>query len=201
VIIKPMIGGWEVPAIESIQAIESRRIARLPVPGLLGDLQQDLGTSSLAVEIVGSLHGDEARDTFLEEIRATFRAGEPVTFVADITTATELEMVMIETIEVTEVNEWSDGFRYHIVLREYVEPPPPPGLLDDLGTDLLDDLLDAALGALDGLELPDLLGAVPSLGDPVAPILPVLDGVEAAVSAIPDALGDLLSTLSPSEDP
>ena len=195
-----MIGGWEVPAIESIQAIESRRIARLPVPGLLGDLQQDLGTSSLAVEIIGSLHGDEARDTFLEEIRAKFRAGEPVSFVADITTATELETVMIETIEVTEVNEWADSFRYHIVLREDVEPPPPPGLLDDLGTDLLDDLLDAALGALDGLELPDLLGAVPSLGDPVAPILPVLDGVEAAVSAIPDALGDLLSTLSP-EDP
>lgn len=196
-----MIGGWELPAIESIQAIESRRIARLPVPGLHGDLQQDLGASSLAVEIIGSLHGDEARDAFLEEIRATFRAGEPVSFVADITTATELETVMIETIEVTEVNEWSDSFRYHVVLREYVEPPPPPGLLDDLDTGLLDDLQDAALGALDGLELPDLLGAVPSLGDPVAPILPVLDGVEAAVGAIPDALGDLLSTLTDPGDP
>ena len=190
-----MIDGWEVPAIETIQSLEARRIARIPVPGLMGDLQQDLGASSAAVEIAGSLHGDDARDSFLEALRERHRAGEPVTFVADITTATELEEVMIEALEVQEVNEWSDSFRYRIVLREYVEPPPPPGLLDDLGGDFLDDLAGLADLALDGLELPGLLGAVPSLGDPVAPILPILDGVEAAVASLPNALEELAGTL------
>ncbi|MEM9519490.1 MAG: hypothetical protein AAGA37_09225 [Actinomycetota bacterium] len=194
-IIRPMLDDWEVPAIQSIRAVESRRIARLPVPGLDGDLQQDLGRASLAVEIIGSLHGDNARDTFLEDLQQRFRAGTPVTFVADITTATELEEVVIEHFSVEEVNDGADGFRYHVVIREYVEPPPPPGLLDSLDGDFLDDIAGLADLALAGLELPNLLGSVPSLGDPVAPILPVLDGVEAAVSAVPEGLNAVAEVL------
>ena len=57
-IVRPVIGEWEVPRIERIQTLEGRRIARLPVPGLLGDIQQDLGAASLTVELSGSLHGD-----------------------------------------------------------------------------------------------------------------------------------------------
>lgn len=186
-----MIGEWEVPRIEAIRSVERRRVARLAVPGLMGDLQQDLGTDSLAVEIVGSLHGDESRDGMLDSIREAFRAGEPLSFVADITTATELEEVIVETLEVSEVNDGADGFRYRIVLREYVEPPPPPAPFDDLGLDLLDELdLLAALG-LDGLELPNLLGAIPDVADPVAPVLGALDGVAAAVAPVDGLLDGL----------
>jgi len=64
-LVRPMIGGWEPPRIERIASAESRRLAVLPVPGLSGDLHQDLGRGALAVEIVGSLAGDEARDEFL----------------------------------------------------------------------------------------------------------------------------------------
>jgi hypothetical protein len=190
-IVRPVIGGWAVPRIERIETRERRRLARLPVPGLLGDLQQDLGAESLAVEIVGSLQGDEARDDFLESVREQFRAGEPVSFVADITTATELDQVLIEALELEEANEAAGSFRYRIVLREYVEPPEPPAPLDDLGSELgleLDDL--AALG-LDGLKLPDLLGDIPSLGDPVAPVQPALEGVKAATDRIPALLDGL----------
>ncbi|HEV8249642.1 MAG TPA: hypothetical protein VGQ15_06680 [Gaiellaceae bacterium] len=190
-IVRPVIGGWEVPRIERIESRERRRLARLPVPGLLGDLQQDLGAESLAAEISGSLQGDEARDDFLNSVREKFRAGEPVSFVADITTATELDQVLIEELEVEEVNEAAGSFRYRIVLREYVEPPEPPAPIDDLGLDLgleLDDL--AALG-LDGLKLPDILGDIPALGDPVAPLQPALEGVSAATSQIPSLLDGL----------
>jgi len=186
-----MIGDWEIPRIERIATAEQRRLARIPVPGLMGDLQQDLGTASLAVEIVGSLQGDEARDQFLDDLRTRFRAGDPVTFVADITTATELEEVMIEALDVEETNEAAGGFRYRIVLREYVEPPEPPAPLDDLGADLGADLdLLADLG-LDGLELPGLLGAVPDVADPTPPLQPALDAVRSAVAPLDGLLGDL----------
>jgi hypothetical protein len=186
-----MIGEWEVNGIESIRALERRRIARLPVPGLLGDLQQDLGTSSLLVEIAGSLHGDTARDEMLEEIRSRFRAGEPVTFVADITTATELEEVVIEELEVSEVNEAADGFRYRVVLREYVEPPPPPAPFEDLGLDLLGELdLLSSLG-LDGLELPGLLASIPEIADPVEPVMGALDGLEESLQPLSGVLDGL----------
>lgn len=183
-VIRPMIGSWEVPRIESIRTVESRRLARIPVPGLLGDLHQDLGSAGLAVEISGSLHGDEARDDLLGEVRDMFRAGDPVAFVADIVAGAELEQVMIEELELEEVNQSAGGFRYRIVVREHVEPPEPPSALDDLGADLAPELGDLADLGLDGLALPDLLGAVPDLADPVAPILPALDSVEEATGGI-----------------
>jgi hypothetical protein len=191
VIVRPVIGGWEVPRIERIESRERRRLARLPVPGLLGDIQQDLGAFSLAVEIVGSLQGDEARDDFLNAVREQFRAGDPVSFVADITTATELDQVLIEELEVEEVNEWAGSFRYRIVLREYVEPPEPPAPLDDLGLDLGLELDDLASLGLDGLGLPDLLGDIPDLADPVAPLQPALEGVKAATAQVPQLLDGL----------
>jgi hypothetical protein len=191
VIVRPIIDGWEVPRIERIESRERRRLARLAVPGLLGDLQQDLGAGSLAVEIRGSLQGDEARDDFLTSVREKFRAGDPVSFVADITTATELDQVLIEELVVEEVNQAAGSFSYRVVLREYVEPPEPPSPIDDLGSDLGLELDDLASLGLDGLKLPDLLGDIPSLGDPVAPVQPALEGVKAATEQIPALLDGL----------
>lgn len=190
-IVRPMIGEWEVPRIERIQTLESRRLARLSVPGLIGDLHQDLGRHSLVVEIAGSLHSDEERDQFLDSVRGPFNTGDPVAFVADITTATELEQVLIEHLDVVEVNDHADSFRYTIHLRQYVEPPEPPSPIDDLGAELgleLDAL--AALGDL-GLELPNMLGDIPSIGDPTPPLREAMDGVEAAVAPLGDLLGEL----------
>lgn len=187
-IVRPVIGEWQVPSIERIQTLEERRIARLPVPGLLGDIQQDLGAASLTVEISGSLHGDEARDDFLQKLRDAFRAGDPVSFAADITTASELDRVLVDELELEEVNDSADGFRYRIVLREYVEPPAPPPPVDDLGLDLGADLDDLASLGLDGLNLPDLLGGVPDVANPVPPLQGALAAVRSATSQVPGAL-------------
>jgi hypothetical protein len=186
-----MIGEWEVPRIERVGTVEGRRLARLSVPGLTGDLHHDLGRHSLTVEISGSLHGDEERDAFLDKVRTPFNAGEPLAFVADITSATELEQVLIEGLELQESNDSADSFRYVIRLRQYVEPPEPPPPIDDLGLELGPELdLLADLG-LDGLELPGLLGDVPTIGDPTPPLKAALDGVKDAVAPLNDALAGL----------
>jgi hypothetical protein len=194
-IIRPMIGAWEPPSIERVDVLEERRLARLPIPGLMGDLHQDLGTSSLTVAITGSLQGDEARSGFLAELRGAYLAGGPVSFVADITESSELEQVLIVRFDLTEANDWGDEFHYRIVLREYVEPPEPPGLLEDLGADLLGDLTDLAGSLLDALDLAGLLGTVPDLADPTAPLQPALDGIRDAVAGVPDLLGGLRDAL------
>jgi hypothetical protein len=192
-IVRPVIGEWQVPSIERIQTLEERRIARLPVPGLLGDIQQDLGAASLTVEIAGSLHGDEARDDFLQKLRDAFRAGDPVSFAADITNASELDRVLVDELELEEVNDSADGFRYRIVLREYVEPPAPPPPADDLGLDLGADLDGLASLGLDGLNLPDLLGGVPDIANPVPPLQGALSAVQSATAQVPDALQSFAS--------
>ena len=175
-LVRPMIGSWEVSRIEAISTHEARRLAVLPVPGLSGDLHQDLGRGALAVEISGSLLGDEARDEFLKELREKFLAGEPVDFVADIVGESELERVLIESFELEESAALADTFRYRIILREYTEPPAPPGLGDDFGVDAALDL-DAALG-LDLLDLPGLLGDVPQIGDLLSPIKPAAENLK-----------------------
>jgi hypothetical protein len=197
-----MIGSWEVPRIERVRAFEARRLGTLPVPGLEGDLHQDLGKGALAVEIAGSLSTDEARDTFLEELRDKFYAAEPVDFVADIVHEAQLEQVLIEAFEVEEVAQSADTFRYRLVLKEYTEPPPPPGLglpgldvpgLEDFDVPGLD--LDVDLG-LDLLDLPNLLGSVPAVGDLLSPVSEAAEGLKQTLQQAGTVLTPLRSLLS-----
>lgn len=190
-LIRPMIGRWEVPHIEAIASREARRLAVLPVPGLSGDLHQDLGREALEVELHGSLSGDQARDDFLKELRSQFLAGDPVDFVADIVNESELEQVLITAFELQESADRPEEFRYRLVLREYTEPPEPPGLGEGFGLEV-DDLLDLDVDlGLDLLDLPGLLVDVPQVGDLLSP-------VESAAQGLKDTLasaGELLSPL------
>lgn len=191
-LLHPMIGSWEVPRIEHIATTEMRRLAVLPVPGLHGDLHQDLGRGALAVQISGSLFGDEARDAFLKELRGQFLAGEPVDFIADITKESELERVLIVSLALDEQSESADVFRYSIALREYTEPPEPPGLGSDFGLDVDADLgLEVDLG-LDLLDLPGLIVDLPQVGDLLAPLKPAAEKLKSAVSGA----GTVLQPLS-----
>ena len=192
-ILKPMVGSWEVPRIERIRSREARRLGVMPVPGLSGDLAQDLGKGALVVEIEGSLSGDEARDAFLEELRGKFYAAAPVPFVADIVHEAELEQVLIESFEVGESADFPDTFFYRLALREYTEPPEPLGFAPDFGLDV-DGLLDLDVGlGLDLLDLPSLLGEVPQVGDLLAP-------VQEGANRLRETLGSAGELLNPLRD-
>lgn len=187
----PIIAEWEPPRIEALNAVETRRLARMSVPGLSGELQQDMGRGAMGVQITGSLTGDEARDEFLKTLRERFYAGEPVDFVSDILEEAELEQVLIERFDMAERNDSPGVFSYSIILREYTEPPEPPDLGFDLGADL--DLgLDIDLG-LDLLDLPGLLGDLPEIG-------PLLEPVAEGAQALSDALGGAAEALGPLSD-
>ena len=193
-LLRPMIGSWEVPRIKRISTTEERRLAVLPVPGLSGDLHQDLGRGALVVQISGSLWGDEARDAFLKELREKFLAGEAVDFIADITNESGLERVLIVSLSLVEQANEADVFHYQIAMREYTEPPEPPGPQSDFGLDVDADLgLDVSLG-LDLLDLPGFLGDVPQVGDLLAPLKPAAADLKSAVSKAGDVL-DPLKTL------
>lgn len=189
-LVKPMIGGWEIPRISNIQSQESRRLLRMPVPGLSGDLHQDLGRGALVVDISGSLYGDESRDIFLtDNVRKAFLEGEPVDFVADIVNESELEQVIIESLTLEENADNPGQFFYLIRLREYTEPPEPP--TNNFGLEAPDLGLDIDLG-LDLLDLPGLLAPLPNITDALQPIEP-------AAQALKDALGGASELFSPLE--
>jgi len=189
---KPLLGDWEVPNIGTIETLERRELAELEVPGRVGSLFQDLNAAPTRIAIRGSLFGDEKRDEFLGKVRERFRAGEPVTFVADIITATEVQYVLIETMHFAESGELPDETSYFLVLRESPPPPPPPDPLGGLDAGLLDaagDLLDTVTGALDAL---DALANLPELQDPTPPLEGVIDGVSSAL----EGLGGVTTAIS-----
>ncbi len=191
---KPVLDSWEIPSISSISSHEQRKFVELPVPGKTGSLYQDTNTAPTRILIRGSLYGDDKRNDFLQEVRGKFQAGTPVTFVADITTATTVQYVIIETLDFSESGLLPDQTTYTIVLRESPPPPPPPNPLGGLDTGLLDQaqgLVDSVTGALDVI---DTLGSVPDIGDPTAPLQGTLDGVRSALdglSGIASSLGEL----------
>lgn len=185
--VKPVLGDWEIPRIASIQTLERRSLVELPVPGRVGSLYQDLNSVPARIVIEGSLYGDEARDEFLEKLRGSFYAGEPVTFVGDIVTATEVQYVVVETLRFQESGTRPDQTDYYIVLKESPPPPPPPDPLGGLDLGLLDQaagFLDTITGALDAI---DALGSLPELQDPTAPLGGTLDGVRSTLSGLAEA--------------
>ncbi|MGD1855304.1 MAG: hypothetical protein ACFB2W_13755 [Leptolyngbyaceae cyanobacterium] len=187
---KPVLGDWEIPRITSIQTLEHRAYAELPVPGRSGSLFQDLNQVPTRVAIQGSLFGLESQNQFLDDLRSQFQAGEPVTFVADILTATDVQYVLIETLELVENNQHPDQRDYLILLKES-PPPPPPNPLGGLDTGLLDQaagFLDTVTGALDAI---DGLGNIPNLSDPTPQLTPALDGVNAATAGLEADLAPL----------
>ena len=193
--IKPMLGDFSLNGIEYIESSESRALVEHRVPGLEGNYFQDMGTVPNKITIVGTKHGDEARDTFLEGIREIFNQGEPTTFVADINTATDITEVVIEDLEVAEIGGSPDSFRYMIKLRKYVEPPEPPAT-EGLDTGILDD----AQNLVDALDVLDALGSIPNLGDPTPPLRQALDGVAAATTGMDTIVNDLRNLFGDSSE-
>lgn len=186
--VKPVLGDWEIPHIEAIESLENRSFVELAIPGRVGSLFQDMNAAPIRIGIRGSLFGDEPRNEFLETLREKFNAGEPVTFVADIATATEIQYVIIETMQMNENAIRPDQLDYFFVLKESPPPPPPPGALGDLDTDLLGevgdftDMITGALGAIDG---------IPNLSDPTGPLSDTLSGVSETIGGLASISGDL----------
>jgi hypothetical protein len=194
--VKPVLGDWEIPHIEAIQSLENRLFVELEIPGRAGSLFQDMNASPIHIAVWGSIFGDETRNDFLETLREKFNSGEPVTFVADIITATEIQYVIIETMRMTESAARPDQMDYFFVLKESPPPPPPPGALADLDTGLLDeagdftDMLTGALGAID---------SIPDISNPTAPLSDTLSGVSEAISGLAFISGDMDALFGESE--
>lgn len=191
----PMLGDYELPRVTRLETLEKRDFAELPIPGRAGNLFHDLDRQSARLLVEGSLFGDEPGQGFLEEIRGRYLEGEPLTFVSDIVTGTEIQYVLIEQLHVQAAASHPDQIDYALWLVESPPTPPPGDLLGDIDAGLLDQaagMLDTATGALDAL---DALGSVPELSDPTVPLGGMLDEVGGALAGLDEIAGALQGLL------
>lgn len=119
----PMLAEIELKTIQEISTTEGRALAKHKIPGMDGYVFQNLGRKPTKVMFSGILYGEKAKED-LEKLWTKFKAGEPVSFVADITTTTDISQVLIEDLKMNEVAGKPDQFRYSAVLRECPSPPP-----------------------------------------------------------------------------
>src|SRR4051812_14162174 len=212
----PMIDDLELKAVQWIRQQTEQGFAEQRVVGLEGTVHQRLGRRSHRVMLAGALLPETAVDD-LKALQEKASAGEEVTFASDITTALEVEHMVVESFTAEQVVGAASQYTYAIVLAESPPLPPPaelspfgglgdfglgdlgfdPGALDDLLGDVLDqagalsDGLDAALDAVDAISSLAALANL-DLGDLSNPLRPISDKV-GELGAIGQSAADLIA--------
>jgi len=214
----PMVDDIALNAVQLIRQETHQDYVEQRIAGLDGTLHAQLGRRSHRVVLRGLLVGETAADD-LHSLQDKSRAGDQVSFTADITTALEIEKMVIESFAAEQEVGRDGQFRYAMVLAE--DPPLPPpaelsafGGLDDFGVGdlgfdgvqgLLDDvagqagaLTDALDGAMDAVgALGDLAGLADlgDVGNPLQPLSEQLSSLGNVGPAVSSALGPLSDLL------
>jgi hypothetical protein len=216
----PLLGDISLEYVQQVEHALDTGFAATRIPGLEGDLQQRAGRPSHVVRIAGLLVGEGAREA-LGTLQTAAQRGDELTFAADITSALDLERVVIRAFHAREAAGTPNRIVYAMELVESPPLPPPAqvsgfgGLdgfgLDDLGLDpnVLGDLqnladevagaVDQALGAIEALEALASLAASGGLdfGGVLAPLDGAASGVQTIASDFQQAtraLGGLFSS-------
>ncbi|MDW4498763.1 hypothetical protein R5H30_12275 [Sulfitobacter sp. D35] len=185
--VTPMLGDWEIPRISMMRTQEHRKLQEHRIPGRAGSLFQDLGTDPTEIQIAGSVFQEEERTGFLEDARQRFADAEPMTFVADIVAATEIQYVLIESLVVEEHAARPEELAYRMVLRESPPPPPPNDPFGALDSDLLDQAAGFVDGVTDALDAVAALGDIPDFSDPSS----LVGGATDEATALLDGIGSI----------
>jgi len=212
----PMIDDIELRAVQWIRQESDNDFAAQRIVGLDGTHHQRLGRRSHRVHIAGRLLPDSAADD-LQALQEKVAAGAEVGFTADISSALEIQKMLIESWAVEQTVGPSGQYAYRLTLSESPPLPPPAevsafggldGFGDDLGFDL-DALADVAAGiaaqadavmaavdaAVDAVQQVAALASLADLGSLGNPVKPVVEKL-AAVDAIAERLGGLADAIA-----
>lgn len=207
----PLLGDVPLTAVQHIVHHLDSRFAAVPVLGLDGEVHQRNARGSHRMRIQGVLHGDTAADD-LATLQDLAAAGDEVTFAADITTALDLQQVVLTSFWAAASAGRAGEVHYELQLAESPPLPPPAqvsgfGGLDDFGfgdlgfdTDILGDLTElagdiagavsAAMDAVNALEALAGLGEL-GFGGELQPLQSAVDQVSDAGQRVGEAVASL----------
>ena len=212
----PLLGAISLEFVQHLEHSIDAGFISTPIAGLPGELQQRSNRMSHRIVIEGLLFGASAADA-LKSLQEAAANGEELTFSADITTALDLQKVLITRLDAIETAGNPARFDYRLELAESPPLPPPAqvsgfGGLDDFGlgdlgfdTEILGDITDVAAdvaGAVnDALQVIDAMTALADLGgleasNFLAPIGEVGDRVSSVGTNFRNAFDSLLEAFS-----
>jgi len=108
----------EIRSIYNLSISGKRRIVELQIPGLTGNVFQDMGRNPLRISFDGELVGSGTMGT-LENVKSKFELKKPVPFSSDIATISDVTEVVIEDFSFHLKGGATSGSRYSMILREH----------------------------------------------------------------------------------
>ena len=118
----PLLGDLHLETVRQVKVDQNQALVYHRVPGLAGDVIQHLDRDSTQITLQGVLSGEKAREN-LQKLRDKFHSAEPMPFIADIMTASEVKEVVIADLQVQELAGQPNKFNYRLKLEEYIAPP------------------------------------------------------------------------------
>ena len=111
----------EVRSVRNINIQQRRNIVEHRIPGLEGNIFQDMGRDPVRIAFEGTLQGKSAREN-LEILIGKFKSGKEVSFASDLTGASDVNYVLIEEFVIDDKGGVKDEYKYSVVLQEYRMP-------------------------------------------------------------------------------
>ena len=119
---RPLLDDLELPNVQAINTRHLRVLAEHKPAGMRSSQLQNLGREPTVVLLNGFATGTGALE-FVTQLDTKFRARQPVNFIADIASETDLEQVQIDDLKINETAGKPSRFEYSLELCEVMRPP------------------------------------------------------------------------------
>jgi DNA circularisation protein N-terminus len=176
-----------LPRVHRIVTQERADFMSHRIPGLSGNIVQDMGRQSVRLQIDGIFYGKKAKDD-LDALRKVFKDRKPVDFLADLVGQAYFSQVVIEQLEVRQAATEPDQFSYQLTVVEYVPPPKAQAQANKISMD--DKLALKSKNFMKGIQIPDLLDT-PNFGDPTLPLNGIKTSVDKTLKKVIKPADDL----------
>lgn len=113
----PLLGDISLDSVQEIRHDLDAGFTATPIAGLAGDLQQRTNRRSHRIVVAGMLFGDSSADQ-LKSLQEAAGKGEELTFSADISSALDLQKVVITEFTAVQVSGEPGRYRYRVALAE-----------------------------------------------------------------------------------
>lgn len=177
------IAGIKLNRVHRVVTLEQAALVYHYIPGLEGNVAQDLGRDSVRLQIEGIFYGPKAKEE-LGKLRDVYKKRQPVDILAEIIGQAYFGQVTLERFEVFQLAAEPDQFSYMLIVAEYVKPPKPATTAGPSSVDQA--IAQQALDFMDMAALPDALtlGQIPELTNPAEPLSQALGEVTAAAEGL-----------------
>src|ERR687886_12038 len=188
------LAGIQLHRVHKIATLEQAVLVHHRVPGLEGNVAQNLGRNSVRLQIEGIFYGSAAKDD-LEALRKDYKHRKPVDFLAELVGQAYFSQVSLERFEVAQSAPYPDEFSYSLTIAEYVAPPKS----DTAAAASMDRAIQLkAQNFMAVATLPNALGSIPELTNPVAPVQGALEQITGATQGLPSVTEGLYALLNQS---